>query len=71
MTEKTQGDFLDVLRFLNKENVNETSELRDKFFQSLMVCADNSPEYLDRLSDTYFIEFEKEYMKSSTKNFQL
>jgi len=65
------SDFLDILRFLNKENINQFPELRDSFFQSLMVCANDTPEYLEDLSDTYFKEFEKQYSESVAKNFLL
>lgn len=71
MSVKENRDFLDILRFLNKENINQSPELRDSFFQSLMVFDDDVPEYLGSLSDSYFREFEKEYMGNIAKNFML
>lgn len=64
MSVKEDRDFLDILRFLNKENVNQYPELRDNFFKSLIVFSNNVPEYLEKLSDSYFRGFEKEYMAS-------
>ena len=60
MSVKEDRDFLDILRFLNKENINQSPELRDSFFKSLMVCANDAPEYLGSLSDAYFRGFEKQ-----------
>lgn len=71
MKQDFKDDFLDILRFLNKENINQYPKLRDSFFKSLMVCANDAPEYLGSLSDAYFSEFEKEYMGNIAKNFML
>lgn len=71
MSVKEDRDFLDILRFLNKENVNQYPELRDNFFKSLIVFSNNVPEYLENLSDSYFRGFEKEYMTSIVKDFML
>lgn len=64
-------DFLDNLRVLNKININQSPEIRDNFFQSLMVCADNAPSYLAGLSDGYSEAFEKEYDGKVAKDFLL
>lgn len=71
MNEKEVNDFLDVLRDLNKENINEIPERRDNFFKSLMVCADNVPGYFNALSDEYFKEFEKQHDGNIAKDFIL
>lgn len=66
-----ETDFLENLRTLNYKNINEVPEIRDSFFDSLMVCADNVPDYLEGLSDSYASEIGKPYEGSPVKNFIL
>ena len=64
-------EYLDTLRYLNKNNINENQELRDSLFNSLMICDDNTPSYLKGLSDAYYKEFEAEYKDNIAKDFIL
>ena len=71
MSVKEDRDFLDILRFLNRENINQSPELSDSFFQSLIVFADNVPASYGKLTDKYFRLLEEEYMGNIAKNFIL
>lgn len=71
MKEKRENDFLNILRLLNKENINQSSSLRDSFFKSLMVCDNNILEYFNNLTDIYYKGFEKQYKGNIAKNFIL
>ena len=61
---KNKKDFLDILRFLNRDNINDNPDVRDSFFKSLMIYYDDVPEYLDSLSDAYYVEFDKRYVNN-------
>ena len=39
-------EYLDTLRYLNKDNINENQALRDSLFNSFRICDDNTPCYL-------------------------
>ena len=65
-----EKDFLDILRYLNKENINKFSE-KEHFFNSLMACDDNVPDYFENLSNAYYIEFDKQFSNSAVKNYML
>ena len=56
-----QFDYLDTLRYLNSKNINDSKELKDKFFDLLMVNADKFPEHIKGLTITWREGFEKEY----------
>lgn len=71
MTIPGNKDFLEVLRHLNKDNINNDSELRDRFFDSLMVLDTNCPEYLENLSDSYSQHIERDWQDSPVKGFVL
>ena len=70
MTIDKDRDFLDILRFLNKDNINDSS-IRDEFFKSLMVISDDAPKYLSILSSAYSDGFEKQYEGINIKNYLL
>ena len=61
---KKKKDFLDILRFLNRDNINDNPDVRDSFFKSLMIYYDDVPDYLDSLSDAYYVEFDKKYVNN-------
>lgn len=61
---KKKKDFLDILRFLNRDNINDNPDVRDNFFKSLMIYYDDVPDYLDSLSDAYYVEFDKKYVNN-------
>ena len=61
---KKKNDFLDILRFLNRDNINDNPDVRDSFFKSLMIYYDDVPDYLDSLSDAYYVEFDKKYVNN-------
>lgn len=71
MSLNNEKDFLDVLRVLNKDNVNDLDEVRDKFFDSLMVCDEDCPLYLEDLSNSYSSEFAKQFEGNLAKDFLL
>lgn len=64
---KKKKDFLDILRFLNRDNINDNPDVRDSFFKSLMIYYDDVPDYLDSLSDAYYVEFDKKYVNNLTR----
>ena len=41
---KNKKDFLDILRFLNRDNINDDPDVRDSFFKSLMIYYDYVPD---------------------------
>ena len=67
----SETDFLENLRNLNCENINELPEIRDAFFNSLMVYSEQSPSYLKVLSDAYSKDMGKPYEGSPVKTFVL
>lgn len=58
---KKDTDFLDILRFLNSENINQDPDLRKRFFGSLMKCDENTSELIVSLSHSYCTSFEKKF----------
>lgn len=56
-----QTDFLDTLRYLNSKNINNSKELKDNFFDSLMVNVENIPEHIRGLAESWIKNKKKEY----------
>lgn len=64
-------EFLEILRYLNKDNINNEPKLRDEFFERLMVCDENVSDYVSVLSDAYHEGFRKQYIDSIAINYLL
>lgn len=71
MSDINNKDFLDELRQLNKDNINEDKERRDTFFDKLMVTSNDAPFYLEHLSSTFAAEFDKQYEGNIAKDYIL
>ncbi len=56
-----QTDFLDTLRYLNSKNINESKELKDNFFDSLIQNYENLPHHIKELSKAWIEGFKKQY----------
>ena len=64
-------DFLDTLRYLNKDNINEKEDVREQFFASLMQYDQDFPSYIDDISKTYQNEAEERFKNSNNKDVSL
>lgn len=62
-----QTDFLDTLRYLNSKNINESKELKDNFFDSLMQNKENFPIHIKKLAQSW-IEHHKRQSDSIARN---
>lgn len=71
MNTNNERDFLDELRELNKDNINEDKERRNAFFDKLMVIDSDASFYLEHLSSVYASEFEKQYEENIAKDYIL
>ena len=56
-----QTDLLDTLRYLNSKNINESKELKDNFFDSLIQNYENLPHHIKELSKAWIEGFKKQY----------
>lgn len=66
-----ENDFLDELRFLNKDNINEDINKRNILFDKLMVIASDAPDYLSHLSSAYAAGFDKQFKDNIAKEYIL
>ena len=64
-------DFLEILRYLNKNNINNEQNLSDELFKKLMICDVHCKPYLAELSDSYHKGFRKEYENNQAINYIL
>ena len=48
-----QNDYLDTLRYLNGKNINESKELKDYFFSSLITNEENLPIHIKELAQSW------------------
>lgn len=56
-----QTDLLDTLRYLNSKNINESKELKNDFFDSLIQNHENLPTHIKELAAAWRKEFGKQY----------
>ena len=54
-----QNDYLDTLRYLNGKNINESKELKDYFFSSLITNEENLPIHIKELAQSWTIQIVK------------
>ena len=71
MNNTYNSDFLDELRFLNKDNINKDVTKRDAFFNKLMIIGSNAPDYLSHLSSAYASGFDKQFDSNPAKEYIL
>lgn len=71
MKNTNENDFLDELRFLNKDNINDCVNVRDVFFDKLMVIDNNVPDYLIPLANAYATGFDKQFEGNISKDYIL
>lgn len=64
-------ELLEILRYLNKDNINNEPKLRDELFKKLMICDENVSDYVPTLSDAYYEEFRKQYEGNVAINYLL
>lgn len=71
MNNTYEVDFLDELRFLNKDNINKDVNKRNVFFDKLMIIGSNAPDYLSHLSSAYASGFDKQFDGNPAKEYIL
>ena len=54
-------DLLDTLRYLNGENINESKELKDNFFDLLIQNQENLPPHIKGLAQAWVNGYKKQY----------